>query len=206
MTTPAGAVKRRPHKCALGATRSTACSPPSLRSAPTIAAAAVIGRRCASCHAEKEKLLPRALADERGVFFWRPDWNDPRLLTSRHILFNLSRPEKSLMLLAPLAESAGAGASAATRSPSKRRTSSATPRTPTAKLSSPKSEVSKWLEVGRPWRRRPWYRDPTPLVQAACLQVSRIGKMELSARAPSRCPCPRRHRVRRCRDGNSGLP
>jgi len=73
----------------------------------TRAAAAVIDRRCASCHAEKEKLLPRALADERGVSFWRPDWNDPRLLTSRHILFNLTRPEKSLMLLAPLAESAG---------------------------------------------------------------------------------------------------
>ena len=33
--------------------------------------------------------------------------DDPRLLTSRHIVFNLSRPEKSLLLLAPLAPAAG---------------------------------------------------------------------------------------------------
>ncbi len=32
---------------------------------------------------------------------------DPRLQFSRHILYNLSRPEKSLLLLAPLAKSAG---------------------------------------------------------------------------------------------------
>lgn len=73
----------------------------------TKAAAEVINHRCASCHQTPGRLLPRALADERGVSFWRPDWDDPRLLTSRHIVFNLSRPEKSLMLLAPLAESAG---------------------------------------------------------------------------------------------------
>ena len=35
------------------------------------------------------------------------DLNDPRLRMSRHIVFNLTRPEKSLLLLAPLAESAG---------------------------------------------------------------------------------------------------
>jgi hypothetical protein len=52
-------------------------------------------------------VLPLSLADERGVSFWQPNLDDPRLLTSRHIVFNLSRPEKSLMLLAPLAESAG---------------------------------------------------------------------------------------------------
>jgi len=55
----------------------------------TVAAGQVIARRCASCH-KKEMVLPRALSDERGVSFW-----------------NLSRPEKSLMLLAPLAEKAG---------------------------------------------------------------------------------------------------
>ena len=33
--------------------------------------------------------------------------NDPRLNTSRHIVFNLSQPENSLLLLAPLAEAAG---------------------------------------------------------------------------------------------------
>ena len=31
----------------------------------------------------------------------------PRLLTSRHIVFNLTRPDQSLMLLAPLAKEAG---------------------------------------------------------------------------------------------------
>ena len=73
----------------------------------TRAAAEVIEKRCAGCHAEPARLLPRSLADERGVSFWQPSLDDPRLLTSRHIVFNLSRPEKSLILLAPLAESAG---------------------------------------------------------------------------------------------------
>jgi cytochrome c5 len=73
----------------------------------TRAAAEVIEKRCAVCHAEPARLLPRNLADERGVSFWEPSLDDPRLLTSRHIVFNLSRPEKSLILLAPLAESSG---------------------------------------------------------------------------------------------------
>ncbi len=73
----------------------------------TRAGAEVVDRRCAACHNEPHRRLPRALSDERGVSFWRPDWNDPRLLTSRHILFNLTRPERSLMLLAPLARTAG---------------------------------------------------------------------------------------------------
>jgi hypothetical protein len=33
--------------------------------------------------------------------------NDPRLRHSRHIVFNLTRPDKSLVLLAPLAHDAG---------------------------------------------------------------------------------------------------
>ena len=45
--------------------------------------------------------------DEREVSFWQPSLDDPRLLTSRHLVFNLTRPEQSLLLLAPLAESAG---------------------------------------------------------------------------------------------------
>jgi hypothetical protein len=73
----------------------------------TRAATQVIHTRCASCHAEPARLLPQTLADERGVSFWEPSLDDPRLLTSRHIVFNLSRPAKSLILLAPLAESAG---------------------------------------------------------------------------------------------------
>ena len=73
----------------------------------TKAAAKVIQDRCAPCHDKPSRLLPLSLADERGVSFWQPSLDDPRLLTSRHIVFNLSQPEKSLMLLAPLAKEAG---------------------------------------------------------------------------------------------------
>ncbi len=73
----------------------------------TRAGAAVIRERCARCHDQPARLLPQSLSDERGVSFWQPSLDDPRLLTSRHIVFNLSRPEQSLLLLAPLAESAG---------------------------------------------------------------------------------------------------
>jgi hypothetical protein len=73
----------------------------------TKAGAEVIARRCAGCHEQPARLLPRSLSDERGVSFWIPDWNDPRLNTSRHIVFNLTRPEKSMVLLAPLAQAAG---------------------------------------------------------------------------------------------------
>ncbi len=66
----------------------------------------VVGRRCASCH-QGSTVLPRSLSDELGLSFWRPNWDDPRLKHSRHIVFNLSRPEKSLMLLAPLSKTAG---------------------------------------------------------------------------------------------------
>ncbi len=73
----------------------------------SIAAAEVIEKRCLACHDEPSLLLPRSLADERGVSFWQPSLDDPRLNTSRHIVFNLSRPEKSLILMAPLARSSG---------------------------------------------------------------------------------------------------
>jgi cytochrome c553 len=73
----------------------------------TRTATEVFQSRCANCHAEPARRLPQSLADESGVSFWQPNLDDPRLLTSRHIVFNLSRPEKSLILLAPLAESAG---------------------------------------------------------------------------------------------------
>jgi Hydrazine synthase alpha subunit middle domain/WD40-like Beta Propeller Repeat len=69
-------------------------------------AAEAIERRCASCHTG-ETVLPRNLSDEREVSFWRPAPDDPRLRLSRHLMFNLTRPEKSLMLLAPLATEAG---------------------------------------------------------------------------------------------------
>jgi hypothetical protein len=70
-------------------------------------AAAVIDQRCASCHGSPGRLLPRTLSDERGVSFWQPQIGDPRLNTSRHLVFNLTHPEESLLLLAPLATNAG---------------------------------------------------------------------------------------------------
>jgi hypothetical protein len=73
----------------------------------TRAAVAAFDRRCASCHHDRQCPLPRSLSDEDGVSFWAPDMNDPRLRHSRHVVFNLSRPEKSLVLLAPLARAAG---------------------------------------------------------------------------------------------------
>ena len=72
----------------------------------TKAGAEVIKRRCNSCH-QKERRLPLALSDERGVSFWQPNMTDQRLKFSRHIVFNLTRPDKSLILLAPLSETAG---------------------------------------------------------------------------------------------------
>ena len=69
-------------------------------------ASPAITRRCAGCHTGAT-VLPTNLSDEREVSFWRPDPDDPRLRLSRHLVFNLTRPEQSLMLLAPLAEEAG---------------------------------------------------------------------------------------------------
>jgi len=73
----------------------------------TRAAQDVLGRRCATCHHPKQRPIPRSLSDEIGLSFWAPNMNDPRLRHSRHIVFNLTRPEKSLILLAPLARKAG---------------------------------------------------------------------------------------------------
>ncbi|MCK5862989.1 MAG: discoidin domain-containing protein [Candidatus Hydrogenedentes bacterium] len=72
----------------------------------TVTATAAIKRRCFECHQDNMQ-IPVALSDENGLSFWRPDWNDPRLKRSRHLAFNLSRPECSLILLAPLAKEAG---------------------------------------------------------------------------------------------------
>ena len=75
--------------------------------AASVAANAVIARRCDSCHKGATR-LPHFLSDENGISFWTPDWNDPRLRKwHRHLLFNLTHPEKSLFLKAPLAKSAG---------------------------------------------------------------------------------------------------
>jgi hypothetical protein len=70
-------------------------------------AAAVIDRRCASCHHQKKRPIPRNMSDEIGFSFWMPDLSDQRIRRNRHIVFNLTHPGKSLMLLAPLARDAG---------------------------------------------------------------------------------------------------
>ncbi|AQT69174.1 translocation protein TolB [Anaerohalosphaera lusitana] len=72
----------------------------------SIKAAGVIKRKCGECHTDNMR-LPKKLSDESGLSFWRPNWNDKALLLSRHSVFNLSRPQKSLMLMAPLAKEAG---------------------------------------------------------------------------------------------------
>ncbi|MHB8901838.1 MAG: HzsA-related protein [Thermoguttaceae bacterium] len=72
----------------------------------TMAGAEVIQRRCAGCH-QDEKRLPGSMSDELEISFWRFDIRDPRLRFSRHLMFNLSRPEKSLIALSPLAANAG---------------------------------------------------------------------------------------------------
>ena len=72
----------------------------------TKAAQPVFAGRCVSCHTEKHP-VPHTLSDEIDLSFWTPSMGDPRLKTTRHIVFNLTRPEKSLVVLAPLARSAG---------------------------------------------------------------------------------------------------
>jgi hypothetical protein len=101
------------------------------------AAVEVMHRRCGSCHTGSKKLprhpadnlelrLHHMVYGEGTPRFWTAPWvepydntrrigsnewmkeyADPRLQFSRHILYNLSRPEKSLQLLAPLAKDAG---------------------------------------------------------------------------------------------------
>jgi len=78
----------------------------------TAAARDVVRRRCASCH-KGDRRLPDSPSDNKGMVGWterrelvqRRDF--PILRYNRHILYNLSRPTKSMLLLAPLARDAG---------------------------------------------------------------------------------------------------
>jgi hypothetical protein len=72
----------------------------------SIAAAEAIQRRCIGCH-DKSLPMPRYLSDNLDLILSNPDMNDVRVRLSRHLMFNLSRPEKSLILLGPLASDAG---------------------------------------------------------------------------------------------------
>jgi len=75
----------------------------------SVAAAEAIERRCLSCH-DKSLPIPRFISDDLDLVLSNPDFNDVRIKMSRHIMFNLTRPEKSLILLAPLSpRSAGYG-------------------------------------------------------------------------------------------------
>ena len=73
----------------------------------TQAAMAAIRQRCGTCH-QGTTALPLTVSDEVGG----PPWvglspNDIRRRLSRHIVYDLTRPEKSMILLAPLAKAAG---------------------------------------------------------------------------------------------------
>ena len=72
----------------------------------SIAAAEAIERRCSGCH-DKTIPLPKYLSDDLGLVLSNPDFSDVRVRFSRHLMFNLSRPAESLILLAPLAAKAG---------------------------------------------------------------------------------------------------
>ena len=73
----------------------------------TQAAVAVSERRCLTCHNVPERPLPRSPSDDMDMPPWGVDYGSPKLRFSRHLLYNLSTPAQSLLLLAPLAKSAG---------------------------------------------------------------------------------------------------
>ena len=84
---------------------------------PTTAPAKdAVERRCAGCHAQ---MLPRFVTDKVSVddFGDLEGWQRPTSRFSRHTVFNLTRPEKSLALMAPLSRAAGGYASGAPQAP-----------------------------------------------------------------------------------------
>jgi hypothetical protein len=70
------------------------------------ASARAIERRCGSCHAG-HLALPLTATHEPGRSRRPPGSKPPRWPLSRQLLYNLTRPEKSILLLAPLAREAG---------------------------------------------------------------------------------------------------
>ena len=70
-------------------------------------AKAVLARRCGACHKGNTR-LPQQPGDNMGIgTTGTVNVNDRRHRFSNHLLFNLTRPDKSLVLLAPLAKAAG---------------------------------------------------------------------------------------------------
>ena len=66
----------------------------------------VMKRRCGTCH-QNATALPTRPSDSMGMPPWRIEYGDPRLRFSRHILYNLTRPEHSVLIQAPLSKDAG---------------------------------------------------------------------------------------------------
>ena len=79
---------------------------PDLDWAETRAGQEVLARRCASCHTG-HLVLPQSPSDNRSMPPWDIHYGDIRLRLSRHILYDLTRPERSMLVLAPLAPEAG---------------------------------------------------------------------------------------------------
>ena len=82
----------------------------------TAPAREALSRRCAACHQSR---LPKSVADQTTTDPHNDfeGWMRPVSRFSRHTIFNLSRPEKSLALLAPLAKAAGGFAEGAAPAP-----------------------------------------------------------------------------------------
>ena len=72
----------------------------------TPAARDAVQRRCGSCHRDT---MPRFVTDQVRIDIYddMESWQRPLSRFSRHHIFNLTRPEKSLILLAPLARPDG---------------------------------------------------------------------------------------------------
>jgi hypothetical protein len=77
---------------------------PRLASGP--AAAGVLQRRCNSCHTGQRR-LPQHPGDTVGVKGYAIVADRLPRRMSNHLIFNLTRPEKSLILLAPLSKASG---------------------------------------------------------------------------------------------------
>ncbi|MDP8243935.1 MAG: discoidin domain-containing protein [Candidatus Hinthialibacter antarcticus] len=68
----------------------------------------VVQNQCFECHENQLGLpTPLSISDEIGISFWRFDIDDEKFKFSRHLMFNLTKPERSLFLLAPLDKQAG---------------------------------------------------------------------------------------------------
>ncbi|MDR2862452.1 MAG: hypothetical protein LBV54_01045 [Puniceicoccales bacterium] len=65
-------------------------------------------QNCATCHSTQNKMrLPHTLSDDGDMIWHKIYRDDPLRKFSRQVVFDLTVPEKSTILLAPLAKSAG---------------------------------------------------------------------------------------------------